>query len=167
MNFEQFVVGEHVRQGHKFFVGRGFGYQRNEQGVPVYRPHVDRVMIAESAFIGNGTNIDIGRDRDTTIDDYTVIDSLVHIGHSAKIGKKCIIVSGAVIGGHAEIGDGSYIGPNAFIKQGIKIGKACFVGPLCNIHKDLPDKTVIVSSPSVLRKDMEDNEYVKRSVHFE
>ena len=167
-----FDVGEHVLNGHKFFVGKGFGYKRiddevhQDKGIPCYLIHNFKVKIAETVFIGNGTNIDIGRDRDTEIRDYTVVDSLVHVGHSAIIGKKCIIVSGTVIGGHAEIGDGSHIGMNCSIKQGVKIGKGCFIGAHTFVTHDIPDHTLYYDFQikPIAKPISESNEYVQRSV---
>lgn len=162
-DFYYLDIGEYQKQNHKFFVGRGFGYTRNEEGYPIYRYHFHKVKLHLMAHIGNGTNIDIGRDRDTVIDEFTMIDSLVHIGHSAIIGRKCIIVSGAVIGGHVEIDDGCYIGPNVFIKQGIKIGKGVFIGPQSYVTKDIPDGEAWFGVPAKRHKEIENNEYVKRS----
>lgn len=156
-----------ILHDHIFYIGRGFGYKRDEKGIPVYREHLWAVSLHKTAFIGNGTNIDIGRDRDTIIDEHTVIDSLCHIGHSAIIGKKCILVSGCVIGGHVEIGDGSYIGPNVFIKQGIKIGKGVFIGPNSYVTHDIPDKQAWYGVPAKRHEELESHEYIKRSTWYE
>lgn len=166
---ETLEVGVYVRNDHKFFVGRGFGYQRNIEGTPVHRTHLFKVVLGDNVFIGNGTNIDIGRDSDTKIGDYTVIDSLVHVGHSAVIGKKCIIVSGTVIGGHAEIGDGCHIGMNVSIKQGVKIGKGCFIGAHSFVNKDIPDNSIAFGIPAKLIDidTLSNLEYIKRSVWIE
>lgn len=161
-DFFELDIGEYSRDNHKFFVGRGFGYQRNTDGIPIHRNHEHKVQLHISVQVGNGTNIDIGRDRDTVIEKFTVIDSLVHIGHSARIGEKCIIVSGAVIGGHVEIGDGCYIGPNVFIKQGLKIGKGVFIGPNSYVTHDIPDGEAWYGTPAKRHPEIEDHEYIKR-----
>lgn len=162
---QTFDVGEHVLNGHKFFVGRGFGYKRDETGKYHYVEHNYKVVIGEDVSIGNGTNIDIGRDRDTEIGDGTVIDSLVHIGHSAKIGKNVAIVSGAVIGGHAEIADGCYISMNVSIKQGVKIGKGSFVGMGAVVIDHVPENTVVFGVPA--KPHGKRSEYVERHTHYE
>jgi len=158
-------IGEHIINNHKFFVGRGFGYKRDDNGIPSWRIHNFKVKIGEGIFIGNGTNIDIGRDRDTEIRDYSVIDSLVHVGHSVIIGKKCIIVSGTVIGGHAEIGDGCHIGMNVSIKQGVKIDKGCFIGSHSFVNRDIPENSLAFGAPARIVEYCKNMDYVLRSVY--
>lgn len=167
-DFFKLGVGQYGWNEHIFAVGRGFGYTRDEEGIPQYREHKFKVKISKTAFVGNGTNIDIGRDRDTEIRDHTVIDSLVHVGHSAIIGKKCIIVSGTVIGGHVEIGDGCHIGENVSIKQGVKIGRGSFIGAGSFVNTDIPVGVLAYGNPiRIIKHVSEASEYVQRSVHFE
>jgi len=132
----------------KFSQGDGFGFQRDKDGKLTRNKHNFGVGYDVDVEIGRLTNIDSGSWRDTEIHEGTKIDSLVHIGHNAIIGRHCLLVSGCVIGGSAEIGDYSYIGMNAVIKQHITIGKHVIVGAGAIVIKDVPDKDIVVGNPA-------------------
>jgi len=128
--------------------GTGFGFMRDKDGRLTRNRHRFSVHIGKDVEVGRFTNIDGGSTRDTEIGDGTKIDSLVHIGHNAIIGKHCLLVSGCVIGGSAEIGDFSYIGMNASIKQHVKIGEHVIVGMGGVVTRDIGDYDIVIGNPA-------------------
>ena len=144
------MIGESVKYGNNCSIGgAGFGYEYDKESDSLVRmPHLSFVVIHNNVTIHNLVNIDRGVLKPTEIGEGTVIDSLVHVAHSAKIGRNCAIVSGAVIGGSAEIGDSTFIGMNASIKQKVKIGKGCTIGSGAVVLKDVPDGWTVIGNPA-------------------
>jgi UDP-3-O-[3-hydroxymyristoyl] glucosamine N-acyltransferase len=58
---------------------------------------------------------------DTVIGAETKIESLVHVAHGVKLGKRALVAASACIGGSAEIGDDVWIGPNATLSSEVKV----------------------------------------------
>ncbi len=126
----------------------GFGYERDENNIPVSMPHLGNVKIGEYVEIGSNVCIDRAVVGSTVIGDNVKIDNLTHVAHGAKIGKNTLIVAGAVIGGSVEIGENCFIGMNASIKNKVKIGNNVIIGAGAVVLKDVPDGEVWVGNPA-------------------
>jgi UDP-3-O-[3-hydroxymyristoyl] glucosamine N-acyltransferase len=126
----------------------GFGFERDEKGVPIRMPHFGNVVIEKNVELGSFVAIDRAVMGSTFIGENTKIDNHVHIAHGAQIGKNCLIVAGAVIGGSAEIGDNCFIGMNASIKNKIKIGKGVTIGAGAVVVKEVPDGWTVIGNPA-------------------
>jgi len=107
-------------------------------------------VLGDDVHIGAYTCIDGGNMGDTVIGDGTRIDNLVHIGHNAKIGKRCTIVAGAVIGGWVEIGDDTFVGMGALIRNRVKVGSGCTIGMGSVVVKDVPDGVTVKGNPATI-----------------
>jgi UDP-3-O-[3-hydroxymyristoyl] glucosamine N-acyltransferase len=108
--------------------GEGFGYEYDEDGVPIHFPHTGDIVIGNNVCIGSNTCIDRGTIDSTIIDDDVKIDNLVHIGHNVHVRKNTLIVAGTVICGGAQIGENCWISPNASLHQKITVGDNAKVG---------------------------------------
>lgn len=143
------TYGRMMQIGANCVIGdSGFGFEIDENGRLIQIPHLGRVRIEENVVIRNSVCIDRAVLGETVIGEGTVIDNLVHIAHSAKIGKHCLIVAGAVLGGSCEIGDRTFIGMNASVKNKVKIGCGCIIGAGAVILKDIPDNEIWVGNPA-------------------
>ena len=134
--------------GQDISSGSGFGFMRDKSGKLKRNEHDYEIKLGRNVEIGRLTNIDKGSWRDTIIGNGTKIDSLVHIGHNAIVGKHCLLVAGSNIGGSAEIGEYSYIGMNAVIKQHIKIGKHVIIGAGAIVINDVADYEIMAGNPA-------------------
>lgn len=128
--------------------GVGFGYERDEHGNLYQMPHVGNVIIGDNVVIHNQVNIDRAVIGSTIIGEGTKIDSLVHVGHGAKVGENVLIVSGVVLGGSCEIGDNTFLGMNASVKNKIKVGCNVTIGMNAVVTKDVPDNVTVIGNPA-------------------
>ena len=108
--------------------GEGFGYEYDEDGVPIHFPHTGDIVIGNNVCIGSNTCIDRGTIDSTIIEDDVKIDNLVHIGHNVHVRKNTLIVAGTVICGGVQIGENCWISPNASLHQKITVGDNAKVG---------------------------------------
>lgn len=123
--------------------GEGFGFENDENGVPVRRPHIGGVVIGDNVEVGANTCIDRGTLDDTVISNNVKIDNLVHIGHGCEIGENTCIAAGAILGGGTIIGKNCWIGINATTMQHITIGDNVTIGMGAVVVKDVPSGSVI------------------------
>jgi len=117
----------------------GFAFERDENGVPIYRPHIGRLIIGDNVRVGALTVIQRGTIDDTIIGNNVKIDDQCHIGHNNIIGDNTIIASGACICGTVTIGKNCWIGAGAKIMQHITIGDNVTIGLGANVVKSVPD----------------------------
>ncbi len=83
--------------------GEGFGFAPH-LGRWERIPQLGRVLIRNYVSIGNNTTIDRGSIGDTIIEDYCIIDNLVHIAHNVKIGKGTAIAAQVGFAGSVTVG---------------------------------------------------------------
>lgn len=129
--------------------GPGFGFENDENGVPVHFPHTGEVIIGNHVYIGANTTIDRATIDVTIIEDNVKIDNLVHIAHNCKIHTNSMIIAGAVLCGGDEIGEGSWIAPNSSIHQQVKIGNKCTVGIGSVVLKNVKEGRTVFGNPAM------------------
>lgn len=108
--------------------GPGFGFEFDENGIPIHFPHSGEVIIGNHVYIGANTTIDRATIDATIIKDNVKIDNLVHIAHNCTIDENTLVIAGTILCGGVTIGRNSWISPNSSIHQKIKIGDHCIVG---------------------------------------
>lgn len=79
----------------------------------------------------------------TRIGSETIIDTLVHVAHDCKIGKRVTLVACCELSGRCELGDDSYVGPNACLRNGITLGKSSRVNMGAVVTRDVADHAVV------------------------
>ena len=134
----------------------GFGFEKDENGIPIRIPHMGRVVIGKGVEIGAGSVIARGTIDNTWIDDNVKIDDQVFIAHNVRVGANCYIIACSEISGSARIGNGCWLGPNCSIMNGISIGERCIVGLGTVVIKSIPGNVVVAGSPArILRENAE------------
>ncbi len=132
--------------------GPGFGFEKDENGIPVHFPHTGEVIIGDDVYIGANTTIDRGTIDATVIEDHVKIDNLVHIAHNCKIGANTIITGGAFVSGGVQVGKNVWIAPNSSIHQQVKIGDNSKVGIGAVILKNVKDGDTVFGNPAKILK---------------
>jgi UDP-3-O-[3-hydroxymyristoyl] glucosamine N-acyltransferase len=133
-------------------------------------PHIGRVILKDSVWVGPNCCIDRGTLSDTVIGKGTKMDNLIHIAHNVQIGENCAIagqvgvagsstlednvaLAGQVgIIGHLKIGEGSIVAAKSAVFQSIDPGS--FVsGVPARHHKDRIRQDVIINQlPDILNR---------------
>lgn len=116
-------------------------------------PSIGGVTIEDDTEIGANTCIDKGTVENTLIGAGTKIDDLVMIGHNCKIGKGCLIISQVGISGSVKIGDRTVLAGQAGIADHVNIGADSIIMAQSGVSKSFPDKSIIIGSPAVTRKE--------------
>ncbi len=142
------VVGARVRIHAGAIIGTdAFYYKRTPEGYLKWWS-CGRVVIEDDVEIGAGCTINKGVSGDTRIGAGTKIDSQVHIGHDAVIGRHCLIAGQAGISGNTTIGDHTVIYGQAGIAQNLHIGSQVLIGAKSGVSKNIPDGKVVFGYPA-------------------
>jgi len=130
----------------------GFGFERDEMGVPIRIPHLGKVIIGNNVEIGASTVIARGTLDNNVIGDNVKIDDQVFIAHNVFVGQSSMIIAEAEISGSAHIGEMTWLGPNCSVMNGITIGSNCFIGLGTVVTKSLPDNVIAAGCPARILK---------------
>lgn len=108
--------------------GSGFGFERDERGIPWRMLHLGGVVLGDHVEVGALVTIARGALGDTVIGDDVKIDAHAHIAHNCRIGAGTIITACAEISGSVKVGERCWIAPNAAVRQKLRLGDDAFVG---------------------------------------
>ncbi len=101
-----------------------------------------------NVLIGSNSTVDRATIGKTFIDEYSKIDSNVHIGHNVQIGKNCLLVACAAIGGSAKIGDNVAIGGCGTIRDHITIANGVEIGAGSVVYHSVMKKQLMFGAPA-------------------
>lgn len=125
----------------------GFGFERDEEGMPLRLIHLGNVVIGDDVEVGSFTTVCRGTLDDTVIEDHAKIDDHVHIAHNVKVRSGAMVIACAEVSGGVEIGERAWIGPNSSTIQKVKIGENALIGIAANVLKDVPPGATIIGNP--------------------
>lgn len=143
------TIGEHCVVKSCAVVGEeGFGFERDEKGIPVRLVHLGAVKIGNWVEIGSLTTVCRGTLADTIIEDYAKIDDHVHIAHNVKVRKGAMVIACAEVSGGVEVGEFAWVGPNASVIQQVKIGARSLVGIGSNVIRNVDESVTVAGNPA-------------------
>jgi len=148
--YDKTSIGKNVRIESGTVIGSdGFGFEKNENNVYEFFPHIGGVEIHDDVDIGTNVCIDKGVFENTVISEGTKIDNLVHVAHNVKIGKNCLIVAHVVLGGSCILEDNVHVAMSAVIRDGgIVIGKNSLIGMGSVVTKNIPENSTVIGIPA-------------------
>lgn len=131
----------------------GFGFEYDENGVPLHFPHRGEIIIGNGVFIGSNSTVERATIDKTIINDNVKIDDLVQIGHNCFVDENTMVMAGSILCGGATIGKNCWIAPNVSIKQKLNIGDNAYIGLGSVVLRDvLPGVTVAGVPAKELKK---------------
>jgi UDP-3-O-[3-hydroxymyristoyl] glucosamine N-acyltransferase len=143
------VIGRRCRIKPNAVIGApGFGFERDEEGVPVHFPHVGSVEIGDEVWIGSCSTVERAALGVTRILAGVKVDDLVQIGHNTTVGENTLVMANVVLCGGAVVEEGCWISPNSVIKQKVRIGRGATVGLGAVVLKDVAEGSVVAGAPA-------------------
>ena len=133
--------------------GSGFGYERDENGIPLHFPHSGKVIIGNNVHIGSNTCIDRATIDSTVIGDNTKIDNLCQIAHNCHIGRNCIITGFCGFCGGTNIGDNCWVGPHSVVYQKLRIENDSKIGIGSVVLRNVKSNTTVLGYPATKLKE--------------
>lgn len=132
----------------------GFGFEKDENGIPLRFPHIGNVIIGDNVEIGANATIARGTLDSTIIKDNVKIDDQVFIAHNVVIDENTMIVACSEISGSTKIGKNCWIGPNSTIKDGLVLGDGVFLGMASVVSKNIESNSKLGSISDLKLKDI-------------
>jgi len=132
----------------------GFGFVKDENGIPMKFPHIGNVVIGNNVEIGAKTTIARGTLESTVIRDNVKIDDQVFIAHNVFIDENTMIVACSEVSGSAKIGKNCWVGPNSTIRDGITIGDNVFLGMATVVSKNIETNSKLASLSDLSYRDI-------------
>lgn len=132
----------------------GYGFERDEDGVPLRMLHFGSVVIGNDVEIGSLTTVCRGTLGDTVIEDHVKVDDHVHVAHNVRIKRSAMVVANVVLCGSVVVGERAWIAPNASVREGLTVGDDAVVGLGAVVIGDVPDKAVVVGNPGREREEL-------------
>lgn len=143
------IIGEYCLIKSGTIIGqKGFGFERDENDIPISFPHFGNVEIMNHVEIGALNTFVAGGLGSTIIGDHVKTDDHVHVAHNVKIGKGSLITACAEISGSVEIGENVWLGPNCSIIDKIKIGDNAIVGIGSVVIKSVEAESIVAGNPA-------------------
>ena len=122
----------------------GFGFERDENEIPLRFPHLGSVVIGNGVELGSYTTVNRGSLKDTIIGDNVKVDDHVHIAHNVTIGARTLITAHSCIGGSVTIGNDVWVGLGSRIIDHVRIGNNVTIGVGCNVCSNILEGTKVM-----------------------
>ncbi len=149
------VVHDGARIGEECWIrvgaavgGDGFGFERDERGVPIRIMHFGGVVLGDRVEVGERAVVCQGTLSPTTVGDHTKIDAHAFVAHNAKIGKRCLVIAHAEISGSVVVEDDCWIGPNSCVRDNLRIGARSLVGIGAVVVRNVLPDTIVAGCPA-------------------
>jgi UDP-3-O-[3-hydroxymyristoyl] glucosamine N-acyltransferase len=146
---ENTVIGRNCLIHAGSVLGRdGFGFERNEDGLPVKVPQIGRVVLEDEVEIGACSTVDRATVGETRIGAGTKTDDHVHVGHNARTGKGCLLVAYTGMAGSSSLGDKVTMAARSGTADHVHVGNGAILTGCAGATKDVPEKAVFSGFPA-------------------
>ncbi len=144
-----------VKIGHNCYIkpgavigGPGFGFEYDEDGIPLQFPDTGKIIIGDNVYIGANATIDRATLDATIIEDNVKIDNLVHIAHNCIVGKNTLMTGCSTISGGVKVGENCWIAPNSTVYQQLKIGANSRIGMGAVVLRSVKPGVTVFGNPA-------------------
>lgn len=150
---EYCIIGDRVNIHSGAIIGTDAFYFKKENGMYRKWRSGGRVVIGNDVEIGAGCTINKGVSGDTEIGAGSKLDSQVHMGHGAVLGKNCLVAGQVGIAGKTIIGNDVVLYGQVGIAQNLVIGDGAVILAKSGVSKNLPGKKVYFGAPAIEARD--------------
>ncbi|MGB7480508.1 MAG: UDP-3-O-(3-hydroxymyristoyl)glucosamine N-acyltransferase [Burkholderiaceae bacterium] len=153
--YNNVVIADGVRIGRDCVIKsstvigeEGFGFERDEAGVPIRILHLGSVVIGDNVELGSLNTVCRGTLNDTIIENNVKTDDHVHIAHNCVIREGALLTACVELSGGVEVGRNAWLGPNSSVIQKAKIGESGFVGIGAVVTRDVEPGVTVAGNPA-------------------
>jgi UDP-3-O-[3-hydroxymyristoyl] glucosamine N-acyltransferase len=126
----------------------GFGFERDEAGIPCRVMHLGSVTIGNRVEIGSLNTVCRATLGSTIVEDDVKTDDHVHIAHNCRVRRGALLTACVELSGGVDVGEFAWIGPNSSVIQKVVIGKNAYVGIGSNITKSVAEGVAVAGNPA-------------------
>lgn len=142
------TIGDHVTIQAGTVIGTdAFYFKRHPDRYDKWHT-CGRVIIEDHVDIGAGCTINRGVSGDTVIGAGSKLDCLIHIGHGAVLGKRCLLAGQVGVGGKVILEDGVVLYGQVGVAHGVRIGAGAVVSAKSGVSKDLEGGKTYFGAPA-------------------
>lgn len=146
-------IGDQVQIAENTVIGkRGFGFEGIGKNATII-PHIGSVKIGNNVDIGALCTIDRGVNAQTIIEDYAMLDNLVHLAHNVFIGEGSILCAQCAIAGSSQIGKACLFGGKVGVADHVEIGDNAIIMGGANVTKSLSGGQAYAGTPAIPAKE--------------
>jgi UDP-3-O-[3-hydroxymyristoyl] glucosamine N-acyltransferase len=128
--------------------GEGFGFAPRAEG-HLKIPQVARARIGDDVEIGSNSSVDRGALEDTVVAAGSKLDSLVQIGHGARVGEGALLAAFAGLGGSTRLGRLTMLGGKAATGNHVTVGDGVQIAGGAHVFADQPDGARVAGAPAI------------------
>lgn len=148
------VIGNDCHIKSNTVIGEaGFGFERDEQGIPVRLLHLGSVVIGNRVEIGSLNTVCRATLGVTLIEDDVKTDDHVHVAHNCRVRRGALLTACAELSGGVDIGEFAWLGPNTSVIQKAVVGDHAFVGIGANVTKSVEPHAKVAGNPAKALRD--------------
>ncbi|MBC8256496.1 MAG: UDP-3-O-(3-hydroxymyristoyl)glucosamine N-acyltransferase [Candidatus Marinimicrobia bacterium] len=111
-------------------------------------PHIGRVILKDSVWVGPNCCIDRGTLTDTIIGKGTKMDNLIHIAHNVQIGENCAIAGQVGIAGSSTLKDNVALAGQVGIIGHLTIGADSIVAAKSAVFQSIDSGSFVSGVPA-------------------
>ncbi len=146
---EECVLGDRVWLNPGAVIGgEGFGFAPSAAG-HVKVPQISRAVIGDDVEIGANSSVDRGALNDTVVETGSKLDSLVQIGHGARVGSGSLLAAFAALGGSSRLGRFTMVGGRSGISDHVTTGDGARLAGVTAVFSDQPDGAKLAGVPAI------------------
>ena len=143
------IIGSNTVINENSSIGStGFGFPTNKGSNQLF-PHLGYVYIGNNCSIGSNCTVDRGKIDITLIDDFCMLDNLIHVGHNVNINKNTTIAAQTGISGSVFIDENVTIGGQVGFAGHLKIGHDSIVAAKSGVTKSIKPKSIVAGFPAI------------------
>lgn len=149
------VIGRGVEIGERCVIKSGtvigedgFGFERNEDGIPIRLVHLGGVTIGDEVELGSLNTVCRGTLSSTVVENYVKTDDHVHIAHNCRVRRGALITACVELSGGVDVGENAWLGPNSSVMQKVRIGDGALVGIGSNVRKNVNPGVTVAGNPA-------------------
>ncbi len=132
--------------------GDGFGFAPSgHENIKI--PQVGGVRLASDVEVGSNSSVDRGAMDDTTVGEYTKIDSIVQVGHNVSIGNSCFLCGLVGVAGSATLGNRVTLAGQVGVAGHLSIADNTMIMAQSGVSSSMEKSGIYSGSPVMPHKD--------------